>query len=199
MDKISRLVYFNTRKCMEKLINVMFGLLDFRRNLLIALLALVSCQTVLAANHLLAVCDGPEGYCSEGSQVTVTYLSGGEVKLPAMPNSGSQGGAPSIQLGYCPTSGNGMAASGCRYLNQGNISAEKLKQGGWEWSEYISIFTGKYRIPVGGTSSNTQYCIAAWVATHDSNPSGAAWLSFGESTIYSGTETPCVGNAPPPP
>ncbi|MFN1150237.1 fimbrial protein [Serratia liquefaciens] len=185
---------------MGKTTNIVFNFLDYRLYLLSVVLVFTSCQMVLAADYLVATCDGPEGYCFEGAQVTIKYNHGGNVVLPPLKDSGTYGGAPSVSLGYCPTNGDGMAGSGCRYINTGSITVEKLKQGGWTWSDYISTFTGTYVIPIStGSSSNTSYCIAAWVATHDRNLSGAAWLSFGESTLYTGQTTPCVGAAPPPP
>lgn len=185
--------------CMGKVTNVVLGLLNIRFYLLIVILALASCQTVSAADHLVATCDGPGGYCSEGSNVTIKYVSGGEVTLPPIPDAGKYG-SPEIRLGYCPQSG-GMAASGCRYLNKMSISKQKLQQGGWSWNDYTGVFTGYFKIPEITTKSRqSDYCVAAWISSFSEyTTSGAIWLSFGENVKYNNLTTPCVGYTPPPP
>ena len=184
---------------MGKMTNVVFGFLDFRLHLLIVLLVLTSCQVVSADEHLLATCNGPGGFCSEGSSVHITSISGSNVMVPAITNAGVWG-APKVFLGYCPKTGNGMAGDGCRYLASANIAPDKLKLGGWYWVDYYPVFVGSFQIPIiTERSSASDYCIAAWIATHSVQGGGGYWLSYGEPTIYKGNETPCVGNAPPPP
>lgn len=189
------------KMCMGKKTNVVLSFVNFRFYRLISTLALALalalCQTVSAADYLIATCDGPGGYCTQGSHITIKYRHGGETDVGSEPYAGNYG-TPQARLGYCPKRGE-MAGSGCQYLNVHDVPVSKLKSGSWTWNDYIGSFTGTFTLPSKPSSSNTEYCVAAWISTFSISLGGQNWLSFGESMRYSGGESPCVGFAPPPP
>lgn len=149
---------------------------------------------------LEATCDGPGGYCSPGSRVTIRSTGGDNTVLPAMPWPG--GSEKGFWLQYCAIIDGYPQCDGFRGDDVKIDLRPKVEptpaaySGNARWSDYINLYQGTWLIAEKSLRPGYNYCIVAFLTAGPSDPR-SVFLNYGENTYrqrYS-----CVGYAPPPP
>lgn len=165
----------------------------------LCLVIIVSTYCLLSFRALAgleATCDGPGGYCSPGSRVTIRSTGGDNTVLPAMPWPGAS--EKGFWLQYCAIVSGYPQCDGFRGINlRPKVEPTPAAySGNARWSDYIGLYHGTWVIPEKSLRPGYNYCIVAFLTAGPSDPR-SVFLNYGENTYrqrYS-----CVGYAPPPP
>lgn len=131
-------------------------------------------------------CDGPEGFCIKGGNITLRTVSGAGVIIPRWVASTSLG----LYLGVCDrTSDNYAYHCHGRFLSSSTLDAGATN-GTTQWGTLTSLVDGTYNLPWAITANS---CVSVYVAETGTQ----RFLSYG-STYDSSGYALCAGDAPPP-
>jgi minor fimbrial subunit len=130
-------------------------------------------------------CDGPDGYCQKGGNITVRTIGGGGVTIPSWVSSSPL----SLYIGICDKKGDLALLCYGRSLRSTILDA-KTTNGATKWSSLLSAVDGTYNLPWTITAGS---CVSVYVA----QTGVQRFLSYGTTYDDPGYAY-CAGNAPPP-
>lgn len=158
-----------------------------------------------AISGLVANCQGPNGACTPGTNITITIDSGSDVTIPR-PNPYPANGYPDngTWLQYCPSKGGGYANCAGAATDKATLKHDHLDAkdnayvGVTTWFSLGQHYVGTFLIPADLTlSPGTTYCIAGFLTSQSG--SGEQFLNYGTKNWYPASNGPqCVAEAPPP-
>jgi minor fimbrial subunit len=129
-------------------------------------------------------CDGPDGYCQKGGNITVKTIGGGGVTIPQWKSSSLR-----LYIGICDKYGEYADQCYGHSLQAAALSAETTN-GSTQWGSIANLVDGTYSLP---WTINSKSCVSVYIAEVGTY----RFLSYG-TTFEHPNFALCAGDAPPP-